>query len=135
MKKLLTLFGSLGLVASTAVVSVACKTPSQEKNTNESDKAKEKEKLATTLSTVVKKETKKVKSHEEAASDLTKELFSIMGSSNQKNQLKKTNATEEVLKKQKDKADGAVSISRAPRNINDKSNSSLVSGWLNSLNK
>ncbi|WP_434324998.1 hypothetical protein [Mycoplasma capricolum] len=58
-----------------------------------------------------------------------------MGSSNQKNQLKKTNATEEVLKKQKDKADGAVSISRAPRNLNDKSNSSLVSGWLNSLNK
>ncbi|WP_146147159.1 hypothetical protein [Mycoplasma leachii] len=107
----------------------------KKKNTNESDKAKEKEKLAKTLSTVVKKETKKVKSHEEAASDLTKELFSIMGSSNQRNQLKKTNATEEVLKKQKDKADGTVSISRAPRNVNDRSNSLLISGWLNSLNK
>ncbi|WP_434342405.1 lipoprotein [Mycoplasma capricolum] len=128
MKKLLTLFGSLGLVASTVIVSVACKTPSQKMTANESDKAKEKEKLATTLSTVVKKETKKVKSHEEAASDLTGELFITWDNLNKFENVKTETPTEMLKRKQNEIAEKSVSLSNAPRTIDNSKHD--ISGWL-----
>ncbi|WP_434329345.1 lipoprotein [Mycoplasma capricolum subsp. capricolum] len=128
MKKLLTLFGLLGLVASTAVVSVACKTPSQEKNTNESDKAKEKEKLASLASPAIKKETKKVKSHEEVASDLTGELFVTWDNLNKFENVKTETPTEMLKRKQNEIAENSVSLSNAPRTIDNSKHD--ISGWL-----
>lgn len=128
MKKILTLFGSLGLVASTAVVSVACKTPSQKIKANESDKAKEKEKLASLVSPAIKKETKKVKSHEEAASDLTGELFVTWDNLNKFENVKTETPTEMLKRKQKQNAEKSVSLSSAPRTIDNSKHD--ISGWL-----
>ncbi|AQU77616.1 hypothetical protein FOY66_03100 [Mycoplasma capricolum subsp. capripneumoniae] len=128
MKKILTLFGSLGLVTSTAVVSVACKTPSQKIKANESDKAKEKEKLASLASSAIKKETKKVKSHEEAASDLTGELFVTWDNLNKFENVKTETPTEMLKRKQKENAERSVSLSNAPRTIDNSKHD--ISGWL-----
>ncbi|KIM14064.1 lipoprotein [Mycoplasma capricolum] len=128
MKKLLTLFGSLGLVASTAVVSVACKTPSQKMTANESDKAKEKEKLTSLASSAIKKETKKVKSHEEAASDLTGELFVTWDNLNKFENVKTETPTEILKRKQNEIAEKSVSLSSAPRTIDNSKHD--ISGWL-----
>ncbi|KEZ18452.1 lipoprotein [Mycoplasma capricolum] len=128
MKKLLTLFGSLGLVASTAVVSVACKTPSQKMTANESDKAKEKEKLTSLVSPAIKKETKKVKSHEEAASDLTGELFVTWDNLNKFENVKTETPTEILKRKQNEIAERSVSLSNAPRTIDNSKHD--ISGWL-----
>ncbi|WP_434336148.1 lipoprotein [Mycoplasma capricolum] len=128
MKKLLTLFGSLGLVASTAVVSVACKTPSQKMTANESDKAKEKEKLTSLASSAIKKETKKVKSHEEAASDLTGELFVTWDNLNKFENVKTETPTEMLKRRQNEIAEKSVSLSNAPRTIDNSKHD--ISGWL-----
>ncbi|WP_369024692.1 lipoprotein [Mycoplasma capricolum] len=130
MKKLLTLFGSLGLVASTTVVSVACKTPSQKMTANESDKAKEKEneKLTSLVPPAIKKETKKVKSHEEAASDLTGELFVTWDNLNKFENVKTETPTEMLKRRQKENAEKSVSLSNAPRTIDNSKHD--ISGWL-----
>ncbi|KKW61309.1 lipoprotein [Mycoplasma capricolum] len=128
MKKLLTLFGSLCLVASTAVVSVACKTPSQKMTANESDKAKEKEKLTSLSSPTIKKETKKVKSHEKAASDLTGELFVTWDNLNKFENVKTETPTEMLKRKQNEIAEKSVSLSNAPRTIDNSKHD--ISGWL-----
>ncbi|WP_265510061.1 lipoprotein [Mycoplasma mycoides] len=141
MKKLLTLLGSFALIASSAAITVACKTPSQEIKADESDKAKKGEKIkeekkvkpAAATSTVAKKQVK-AKSDAEIASELTKELFLLIGDKKPNEDNKPTNETEDILKKQKEKAERSVSVSRAPRSVNNENDSSLVSSWLKGIN-
>ncbi|MDP4040205.1 lipoprotein [Mycoplasma mycoides] len=142
MKKLLTLLGSFALIASSAAITVACKTPSQEIKADESDKAKKGEKIkeekkaetaAATTTTVVKKEVK-AKSDAEIASELTKELFLLMDDTKPIENKKPTNETEDILKKQKEKAERSVSVSRTSRSVNNENDSSLVSSWLKGIN-
>ncbi|EXU60363.1 lipoprotein [Mycoplasma mycoides] len=140
MKKLLTLLGSFALIASSAAITVACKTPSQEIKTDESNKAKngetkeEKKAETATITTTVAKKEVKAKSDAEIASELTKELFLLMDDSKPIENKKPTNETEDILKKQKERAERSVSVSHAPRSVNNEDDSSLVSSWLKGIN-
>ncbi|WP_265496727.1 lipoprotein [Mycoplasma mycoides] len=140
MKKLLTLLGSSALIASSAAITVACKTPSQEIKADESDKAKkdetkEEKKVKPVVTTTTPKKEVKAKSDAEIASELTKELFLLMGDSKSKSKENKpTSSTEDILKKQEENASRSVSVSRAPRSVNNENDSSLVSSWLKGIN-
>ncbi|AIZ55233.1 hypothetical protein TS59_0415 [Mycoplasma mycoides subsp. mycoides] len=121
MKKILTILGSVCLVATTSAAVIACgdrtpsiksnekvenkektkpsETPKKEDSKKEEKKEEKKAKPAATTTTVARKEVK-AKSDAEIASELTKELFLLMGDSNSKsknNQL--TSSTENILKK------------------------------------
>ncbi|SRX58699.1 lipoprotein [Mycoplasma mycoides] len=141
MKKLLTLLGSFALIASSAAITVACKTPSQEIKADESDKAKkgetkEEKKVepVVTTTTAAKKEVK-AKSDAEIASELTRELFLLMDDSKSKSKENKpTSSPEDILKRQEENASRSVSVSRAPRSVNNENDSSLVSSWLKGIN-
>ncbi|UZK63995.1 lipoprotein [Mycoplasma mycoides subsp. capri] len=140
MKKLLTLLGSFALIASSTAITVACKTPSQEIKADESDKAKkgeakeEKKAEPVVATTTAAKKQVKAKSDAEIASELTRELFLLMDDSKSIENKKPTNETEDILKRQEEKAANAVSVSRTPRSVNNESNSSLVSSWLKGIN-
>ncbi|WP_265494456.1 lipoprotein [Mycoplasma mycoides] len=135
MKKLLTLLGSSALIASSAAITVACKTPSQEIKADESDKAKKgetkeekKAEPAAATSTVAKKEVK-AKSDAEIASELTRELFLLMDDTKPIDNKKPTNETENILKKQKEKAERSVSLGTGSRRVGNPSNN-VVNDWL-----
>ncbi|WP_334223683.1 lipoprotein [Mycoplasma mycoides] len=121
MKKLLTILGSIGLIATTSVAVIACddktpsiksnekvenkektkspETPKKEESKKEEKKQEKKAEPAATTTTVPKKEVK-AKSDAEIASELTRELFLLMDDSKSKsknNQL--TSSTENILKK------------------------------------
>lgn len=135
MKKLLTLLGSFALIASSAAITVACKTPSQEIKADESDKAKKgeakEEKKAepvVTTTTVAKKQVK-AKSDSEIASELTRELFLLMDDSKSIENKKPTNESEDILKKQKEKAERSVSLGTGSRRVGNPSNN-VVNDWL-----
>ncbi|WP_265504868.1 lipoprotein [Mycoplasma mycoides] len=142
MKKLLTLLGSFALIASSAAITVACKTPSQEIKADESDKAKKGEKTKeekktepVVTTTIAAKKQVKAKSDAEIASELTRELFLLMGDTNSKSKNNQsTSSTEDILKKQEENASRSVSVSRAPRSVNNENDSSLVSSWLKGIN-
>ncbi|WP_265512070.1 lipoprotein [Mycoplasma mycoides] len=134
MKKILTLLGSFALIASSTAITVACKTPSQEIKADESDKAKKGEKIKeekkaepVVTATTAKKEVK-AKSDAEIASELTRELFSLMGNSEVKNN-KSTDATKDILKKQEEKAERSVSLGTGSRRVGNPSNN-VVNDWL-----
>ncbi|WP_265493317.1 lipoprotein [Mycoplasma mycoides] len=133
MKKLLTLLGSSALIASSAAITIACKTPSQEIKVDESDKAKkgeakEEKKAKPAVAAITAKKEVKVKSDAEIASELTKELFLLMGNSEVKNN-KSTDATKDILKKQEEKAERSVSLGTGSRRVGNPSNN-VVNDWL-----
>ncbi|CBW54083.1 Hypothetical protein, predicted lipoprotein [Mycoplasma mycoides subsp. capri LC str. 95010] len=133
MKKLLTLLGSFALIATSAAITVACKTPSQEIKADESDKAKkgetkeEKKTEPVVTATTAKKEVK-AKSDAEIASELTRELFLLMGNSEVKNN-KSTEKSRDILKEQEDKAERSVSLGTGSRRVGNPSNN-VVNDWL-----
>ncbi|WP_265503498.1 lipoprotein [Mycoplasma mycoides] len=136
MKKLLTLLGSFALIASSAAITVACKTPSQEIKAAESDKAKkgektkEEKKVKPVVTTTTAKKQVKAKSDAEIASELTRELFLLMDDSNSKSKENKpTSSPEDILKKQKEKAERSVSLGTGSRRVGNSSNN-VVNDWL-----